>query len=257
MPPGEVQQLPPRLHVEDHNVRVVAAADQAPADRVDVQTADEVGMGRHLAHTLARVGIPDPDGAVVAGRGDVPAVLAELRAGQALRVARELPDARARADVPQLDLEVARAAHDGVTAHLHRVDGSRVPTQLSEQLTRLAVPHADGNVLGARHNVPVIKHQVQDRRRVVLQQANGSVARRNRVHDARRVGTARYQDSVVILQAKNRGVVVVREGQRRREGRVRPWAGLCGSEMSWLSIGVTQDVLFADDVRRTNDISAR
>lgn len=176
MPLGEVQQRLARLHIPHLDVRIVAAADKAARDAVDVQAAHQILVRLHLAHTLASVSIPDTDNLVITSRGDVAAIFGELTASETLAVADKLADVLASVDIPKLHLEVAAARHNRVTPHLHRIDRPVVTAELPYQCTCRPIPNADGYVLGTRHNVLVVKYQVENRCVVVAQASNRSVA---------------------------------------------------------------------------------
>lgn len=128
MPPGEIQQLSARLHVEDLDVRVVGARHEPARHAVDVEGSDQTLVGLHFPETFSRVGVPDANDLVVASTRDETPVLGELAAGEALGVTLELANLLARLNVPQLDPEVPAAAHNGVATHLDRVHGPAVPT---------------------------------------------------------------------------------------------------------------------------------
>ncbi|KAI6766998.1 hypothetical protein HG531_011358 [Fusarium graminearum] len=172
VPFGKVEQLMPGLHIPHLDVGVVTSTDQSAAYTVDVEAANQVLVGTHLSETLAGVGIPNADHLIITGRCDVPAILGELRTGQALGMPSELANVLARLDVPQLDAEISRARHNGVAPHLDCIDRAVVTSKLLDQVTRVAVPDANGKVLAAGYDVLVIKSEIENGCRVVSKPAD-------------------------------------------------------------------------------------
>lgn len=257
VPFGKVEQLMPGLHIPHLDVGVVTSTDQSAAYTVDVEAANQVLVGTHLSETLAGVGIPNADHLIITGRCDVPAILGELRTGQALGMPSELANVLARLDVPQLDAEISRARHNGVAPHLDCIDRAVVTSKLLDQVTRVAVPDANGKVLAAGYDVLVIKSEIENGCRVVSKPADRFVSGTNVINNAGRVRRSSNENFVVVLEAQNRRHVIRWERSDGRHGKVcLVILRRTRSKMSRLALLVVEHIGLIDNLVRSNDKTA-
>ena len=115
MPMGESEQLVSSFHVEDFDVCVVTATNQAAADTIKVEAAHETLVSQYLSETFSRVRIPNTNNSITTGRGDESTVFGELTASKSLLMARKLSDCLSTVDVPEPHREVTGARHNRVS----------------------------------------------------------------------------------------------------------------------------------------------
>lgn len=175
MPLWKIEKQSATLHIKDLDILVVTCRNQTAADGIDPQAADEVFMGFDLSDTVSGHGVPNTDYHVIAGRRNVAGIVRELRAGETLCMTHKFSDRFACVNIPQLDLEVAGAGNDRVATHLNCVHGTGVTLELFEHDARLAVPYADGDILGAGDDVFFVKGKVEDGGGVVAETADGII----------------------------------------------------------------------------------
>ena len=102
----------------------------------------------------------------------------------------------------------------------------------------------------------IVKGEIENSCRVVLQTSDGPVTRLDTVDNAGRVGGAGHKDIIVILQAEDRGLVV----HRKRHSNGDRWVGVevfgGRSVVHWLAIRVEKNRSFVDYLGRSYDKTA-
>lgn len=216
-------------------------------------------MRLHLPQTLARVCVPDADHLVVARTSNISTILRELTAGQPLGMTPEFSNLLACIDIPEFNSKVSAAGNNRVPAHLYGVDWATVTSQLFQELASGAVPYTDADVLGARHDVLVIKAKIEHSSGMVEETAYRAIAPINIVYDAGAVGAAGDKDAVVVLEAEDGCVVVGLKGDGRGYRSSALCAGLrtrvrlVGRRVSWVAIFAIQESIVLYDLWRAND----
>jgi hypothetical protein len=144
-------------------------------------------MGCDTPQTYSGVSIPDTNYLVIASRSYKSRVVRKLAASKTFGMARQFLDILASIDVPKLDLEISTAADNGITPHLHSIDGARMPSELLQHCTGLSIPHADCDILRTGNNIAVIESKIKYGGGVMLKSHNWPIIVLDIVDNARAV----------------------------------------------------------------------
>ena len=145
--------------------------------------------------------VPDTDILVISTAHNGFCIFTELHTGQSSVVTLEHADTFAGFNVPKLDQSVSGCTDNLVTADHNGVDRAAMALQLAKKPPGIAIPDANGGVLGAGDNVPFIEAHIQDPPFMVNQFPDLGVGWQ-RPNNAGVVRRARHKDFVVELKTK-------------------------------------------------------
>ena len=160
---------------------------------------------------VARVGVELVHDVVVAASQDVLGIVRELDGRKASVLRREVLDRSAGLKIPQLGHTVSACRDEKIATELNSVDGAAVTLECANADTSLTVPDLDHGILAARDDVLVVQTDIQHTSFVATETIHGDILVASDVpDDAGVVRRAGDHDLVIILQAENGCVVVVR-----------------------------------------------
>jgi hypothetical protein len=189
---------------------VIRARNDATVEGVQEQRTDKTLMLDAAVDEVAGVGVELVDDVIVASSKNVLGIVGELDSCKAPVLRWEVLDGSAGLEVPKLGHTISAGGDKEVATELDSIDRTSVSLKRTDAGTSLAVPDLDHSILAARDNVLVVETNVQNTGLMTAESVHGDVLFAGDVpDDAGVVGRASNHDLVIVLQAKDRCIVVV------------------------------------------------